>query len=411
MPKTIGANSAVIKQRNMEAVKMILYQQAPVSRAEIAAKLGLTPPTITNITAELISQGFVEELKEEEPGEPSRSAGRKPVMIDLKRDCYTVLGISLGRDRTCYVLCDMRGEVLARGDYEVMHDEYAVMLHQLQGILTLIRQEHADLCGNLLGIGIAIPGIVNAHKGQVKNHGNERLSWCNQPLGEEISRFTGLPVRVENNVKARSNAISLFWPEQLEGETSFALCYVSFGIACPFVLGNQVFRGEDAAAGEIGKMILRPDLKEGPDYAPPGSLEALSSTRAMVDQCREAVRNGKETLLNTLCPDPEALQLSHLLEAQRQGDNLVCGIMEQAMIYVGYALANIVDIINPHLIFLSGPVFVNRENVRTVEDTVRQYVFLGEDDILRIQAVDMSEYAGAIGAAAGCIDKYFIRRQ
>ena len=131
----------------------------------------------------------------------------------------------------------------------------------------------------------------------------------------------------------------------------------------------------------------------------------------MVDQCREAVRSGKETLLNTLCPDPEALQLSHLLEAQRQGDALVCGIMEQAMIYVGYALANIVDIINPHLIFLSGPVFVNRENVRTVEDTVRQYVFLGEDDILRIQAVDMSEYAGAIGAAAGCIEKYFIRRQ
>ena len=79
------------------------------------------------------------------------------------------------------------------------------------------------------------------------------------------------------------------------------------------------------------------------------------------------------------------------------------------MYYVGLALANIVDIINPRLVFLSGLIFINRENVETVERTVRQYAFLPEDENLRIQAVDMSEYAGAIGAVAGCIDKYFIR--
>ena len=80
-----------------------------------------------------------------------------------------------------------------------MNDEYSVMLHQLQGILSLIEKEHHDLWQKLLGIGIAIPGVVNAHTGQVKNHGNERRSWCGQPLGEEISRFTGLDTVLENN--------------------------------------------------------------------------------------------------------------------------------------------------------------------------------------------------------------------
>ena len=408
MPATVGSNSVVVKQQNMEAVKRILYRKAPISRADIAVQLGLTPATITNITADLISRGYVEEMKEE-PGKPAKGAGRKPVMIDLKRDCHTVLGLSLGRDSTCFAICDMRGEVLASGIYEVMNDEYSVMLHQLQGILSLIRQEHGVLWEKLLGIGIAIPGIVNAHQGIVKNHGKERLSWRNQPLGEEISRFTGLPVRVENNVKARSNAITLFWPNLLEGGTTFALCYVSFGIACPFVMGDRVFRGEDAAAGEIGKMILRPELKEAPGFAPPGSLEALSSARAIIRQCQEQMKQGRNTVLNSLCPNPAELRISHVLEAQRQGDETVREIMEQAMFYVGIALANIVDIINPRLIILSGPLFANHENVETVEHTVRQYVFLPEDEILRIQAVDMSEYAGAIGAVAGCIDKYFIR--
>ena len=420
MAATSGRNSGTVKQENLEAVKLMLYRQAPISRAEIAAQLGLTPATITNITAELIAQNCVEEIKTESVPAQPRGTGRKPILIDIKRDCFTVLGVTLGRDSTRFCLCDMRGKVLASGTYEVMNDDYSVMLHQLQGILSLIRQQHPDLWKKLLGIGISMPGVVNAHRGRVKNHVLERQSWRGQPLAEEISRFTGLPVRLENNVKARSTAISLFWPELLEGATTFALCYISFGIACPFVLGNRVFKGEDAAAGEIGKMILEPDeaqhmgetvpgSREDAAFALPGSLEALSSVNAILAQCKKRMQAGEDTALHTLCPDAGQLRLSHVLEAQRAGDPLVCGILDQAMFYVGVALANIVDIINPHLVLLSGPLFTNRQNAVTVEQALTRFAFLPDDDTLRVVPVDMGEYAGAIGAAASCIEKYFIR--
>lgn len=406
MAAKTGTNSAVVKQKNMEAVKLMLYREAPISRAEIAANLGLTPATITNITAELISQGHVEEIDGEAVS--SHGTGRKPILIDLKRDSFTVLGVSLGRDSTRYAITDMRGKVLAQGIYEVMNDDYSVMIHQLQGILSLIEREHPDLWKKLLGIGLAIPGVVNAHSGQLKNHGTERVSWCNQPLGEEIRKFTGLPVRVANNVKARSSAISLFWPELLDGDTMFALCYVSFGIACPFVLDNRVFNGAEDAAGEIGKMILRPYLKEEVGFAPAGSLEALSSVYAILKQCRERMETGEETILRELCPDQENLHLSHVLEAQLREDPMVCEIMDQAMFYVGIALANIVDIINPHLVLLSGAIFTNLQNAKTVEHTLKEKAFLADPESLRVVPVDMGEYAGAIGAAACCVEKYFL---
>lgn len=408
MTATSGKNSGTVKQGNLEAVKLMLYRQAPISRAEIAAQLGLTPATITHITAELIAQGFVEEVKTDEVPQP-RGTGRKPILIDLRRDCFTVLGLSLGRDSTRFCLCDMRGKVLASGTFEVMNDDYSVMLHQLQGILSLIRQQHPALWDKLLGVGLSIPGVINSHRGQVKNHGHERLSWRGQPLAEEISRFTGLPVRLENNVKARSTAISLFWPELLEGETTFALCYVSFGIACPFVLGNRVFKGADAAAGEMGKMILEPEAAEDADFGLNGSLEALSSVNAILARCKKRVLAGEETMLRGLCPDIAELRLSHVLAAQQAGDPLVCGIMDRAMFYVGVALANIVDIINPHLVLLSGPIFANRQNADTVEKALMRYAFLPDDDVLRVVPVDMGEYAGAVGAAASCIEKYFLR--
>ncbi len=406
MAKT-GTNSADIKQKNLEAVKLMLYHQAPISRAEIAAQLGLTPATITNITAELINAGFIEEI--ESDAAASHGIGRKPVLIDIRRDCFTVLGLTLGRDSTRFAICDMRGNVLAQGIYEVMNDDYSVMLHQLQGILSLIEKEHGDLWKSLLGIGIAIPGVVNAHTGQVKNHGNERRSWCGQPLGEEISRFTGLPVRVENNVKARASAISLFWPDLLEGEQTYALCYVSFGIACPFVLGNSVFKGDEDAAGEIGKMILRPDSKEEISFAPAGSLEALSSVTAVLKQCRDRMAQGEETVLRELCPKIEDFSFPQVLEAQRREDPMVCEIMDRAMFYVGVALANIVSIINPHLILLSGAVFTNLHNAEVVQDSLMKHAFLADYESLRVVPLDMGEYAGAIGAAACCIEKYFVR--
>ena len=402
-----GTNSADIKQKNLEAVKLLLYRQAPISRADIATQLGLTPATITNITAELIKAGFIEEI--ENDGVSAHGIGRKPVLIDIKRDCFTVLGLTLGRDSTGFNICDMRGDVLAEGVYEVMNDEYSVMLHQLQGILSLIEKEHGDLWKKLLGIGIAIPGVVNAALGQLKNHGSERVSWRDQPLCEEISRFTGLPVRVENNVKARCSAISLFWRDLLEGEPTYALCYVSYGIACPFVLGSSVFNGDEDAAGEIGKMILQPFAREEVGFAPAGSLEALSSVTAILKQCRDRMDKGEETVLHEICPVSAKLHLQHVLEAQRREDPMVCGILDQAMFHLGIALANIVDIINPHLMLLSGAIFTNLQNAEKVEQTLMKYAFLADNRNLRVVPVDMGENAGAIGAAACCIEKFFIR--
>ena len=402
-----GTNSADIKQKNLEAVKLMLYHHAPISRAEIAAQLGLTPATITNITAELINAGYIEEI--ESDAASVHGIGRKPVLIDIKRDCYTVLGLTLGRDSTRFAICDMRGNVLAQGIYEVMNDEYSVMIHQLQGILSLIEKEHGALWKKLLGIGIAIPGVVNAHLGQLKNHGDERRSWCGQPIGEEISHFTGLPVRVENNVKARASAISLFWPDLLEGEQTYALCYVSFGIACPFVFGNSVFKGDEDAAGEIGKMILQPDSRKNASLTSADTLESLSSVTAVIKQCQDRMAQGEETVLHDLCPRGEDLNLPQIMEAQRREDPMVCEIMDRAMFYVGVALANIVSIINPHLILLSGAVFTNLHNAEVVQDTLMEHAFLADYASLRVVPLDMGEYAGAIGAAACCIEKYFIR--
>ena len=78
MPVMHGKNLAKIKQQNLESIKATLYRYAPLSRAEIAERLALTPPTITNIVSELIQQGVVQELPASASAAP-HGVGRKPI--------------------------------------------------------------------------------------------------------------------------------------------------------------------------------------------------------------------------------------------------------------------------------------------------------------------------------------------
>lgn len=402
-----GKNLAKVKQQNMESLKMVLYQHAPLSRAEIAERLELTPPTITNIVSELIQQGVVQELSS--AAGRNNGAGRKPINIDLVADSRLALGVSLGRDLTHYCITDLRGNIRVRGTFDCLSEQYDTMVCQLKHLLQTVQNRYPAEWKQLIGAGITVPGIVNAHTGIIKNLGGERTSWCNQPFGDAMRECIQLPIRVENNVRARACAVSLFMPHLLREDSTFSFCHVSWGIACPIVFGNRFSHEEDVAAGEIGKMILDPSQLDPTGEQFSGCLEGLSSMRAVLGFCREALKKHECSVLAELCPDPASLTFEQVLVAQACGDQTVCAIMDRAMFYLGIALANVVGFINPHLIFLSGPMFHNQKNFDKVEQTLRTHAFRSSDEKMQLVHVDMGEYGGAVGAAAACIEKYFLR--
>lgn len=223
----------------------------------MAERLELTPPTITNIVAELIQQGVVQELSPVTGR--NHSVGRKPINIDLVAGSRLALGVSLGRDLTHYCITDLRGNIRAQGTFDLLSEEYDTMVRQLKHLLQTLKIRYPFEWGQLIGAGITVPGIVNAHTGVIKNLGGERSSWCNKPFGDTVRACIQLPVRLENNVRARACAVSLFQPHLCREDSTFAFCHVSWGIACPIILGNRSFGQEavGAAAVCIEKYFVR----------------------------------------------------------------------------------------------------------------------------------------------------------
>ncbi len=395
-----GKNHSELKAQNMAAVKRTLYRSAPISRVQLAEALGLTPATITNLTAEMIERG---EIRETETGaEKGRTSGRRPIALDLVPSRFAVLGISLGRYRTAWCVTDLRGRILLGDTEDVMPEDYGAMLEGIAKLLERVRSRCGKAWDRMLGIGIAVPGIVDSHRGVVKNHGTERYSWVDRPLGDDVSALCGLPVRVDNNVRARACAVDLFHPELRESSRIFAFCHVSWGIACPLMLGDTPFRGEDAAGGEMGKMKLQ---VEGGTFR---TLESLAGAGVIMDRCREMMERGEVPVLSSLCA-PEDMDMRCVLRAQRMGDAAVDRVLTEAMAFIGVALSNIINIIDPHLVFLSGEVFRSERNVDAVRRAVRASAFLPLSTCPRIVPVDLGELGGAVGSAACCIEKHYIR--
>lgn len=404
-----GKNLVKIKQQNMESIKMTLYQSAPISRSEIAERLELTPPTITNMILELIREGVVEELKSDQKKQSGQGAGRKPVNVDLVAESRLSMGIFLGRDVTRYCITNLRGKVHVMGHVTVFSDDYEIMLGEFQNLLNMLKNSYPSEWTKLLGIGISVPGIVDSENGILKNLGTERVNWYGRPFAEAVSQMVNLPVVLDNNVRSQATIISLFRPELLDGDKTFALCHVSWGIACPIILRNRSLVGIDFASGEIGKMILDPNGVKVPHCGMPGSLESTSSVRGILELCRQAMKSGESTELSELCSNPEELTLEDVLTAQNRGDKTVCKIMDHAMRFLGIALANVVGVINPHRIFLGGSVFQNYQNFEAAESSLRTHAFRANDEKLEVSFIDLGEYGGAVGAAARCIERYFIK--
>ena len=81
-----GSNHQLLKQNNHNLIKKYIYRNSPISRVEIAQKLGLTTATITGMVNPMISSGLLVETTA--PAEETKGAGRPRMMLEFAAEAY-----------------------------------------------------------------------------------------------------------------------------------------------------------------------------------------------------------------------------------------------------------------------------------------------------------------------------------
>ncbi|WDC84142.1 ROK family protein [Caloramator sp. mosi_1] len=169
--------------------------KGPISRAEIAKILNLTPATVTNITAELINKNII---IESDLGQST--GGRKPILLKINADSYYILSVHIGSTRIRTAVLNMESKIIDKISVKTTQNttyEEAINIIK-EGIERLIN-DNGIIKDKLLGIGIAAHGIVDAEKGKIIYSPN--YGWKNKNIRTDLEKIFDIPA---------------FWIEMLE---------------------------------------------------------------------------------------------------------------------------------------------------------------------------------------------------
>jgi predicted NBD/HSP70 family sugar kinase len=219
-----------------------------------------------------------------------------------------------------------------------------------------------------------------------------------------------LPVIVDNNVRAMALGEAFFGAGR--GVDSLSFVYGRTGVGAGFVFGGNVFRGSNTGAGEIGHTIIIPEGGEACRCGKRGCLETLVSETVILREAKEiARRNPTGVLARHMKQASDMHMIEQVFNAARQGDLETRQMIETRACYLGIALANLVNLLNPELILLGGMFAQGYDLILPVAaQTMRETAFAGLGEKVRVQTTSFGWRAGVIGASALALQRYFYQQ-
>lgn len=329
------------KQHNKQLILKTIYNDQPISRAEIARATFLTRTTVSSVVAELLQDGMVEEI-----GQGPSGGGKRPILLGMVEDSRNLIGIDLGNSEFRGGIFDLRGRMLHNISLPVngCRDGDAVNL-----VYELIDQLIAASSSAIVGIGIGTPGVTDARRGVVFEAVN--LGWHNLPLKKLLQERFDFPIHVANDSQVATLAEYIFGQNQKM--PNLVVVKVGQGISAGVVLNGRLYIGERSGQGEIGHVVV---AENGPlcRCGLVGCLETVASTRSVIQQAQAIAANDPSSLLHQFTDDVEAINTDVVFQAFQAGDAGVRQIVATAGCYLGIAIAHLAALLNVEHIVIGG---------------------------------------------------------
>jgi len=253
---------------------------------------------------------------------------------------------------------------------------------------------------DIIGIGIGAPGPLDVEKGII-NFAPNLPGWRDVPLRKILEDEFNMKVVLENDANAAA------WGERCfgvgQGVNNLVCFTLGTGIGGGIIINGKIYHGNNYGAAELGHMTVN---KDGPrcNCGNYGCLEAYSSATGIKNRIKNRIKEGiKSKFLNLDSDDEllESLRLKLIFETARKGDRLTKDIVEEAISYLGIAIANIANILNPEMVVLVGGITNEGDKLLIpLREEVKKRAFYSNYKSLKIVIGKLGGNAGVLGAAA-----------
>ncbi|MEV5970350.1 ROK family protein [Streptomyces sp. NPDC051921] len=276
-----------LRRENRTAVLRRLYFDGPMSRLMLGPATGLSSGSISNVVAELVAEGLVEEA-----GSVDSAGGRPRTLLRITPGSGCMIGVDIGETRVRIELFDLALTELARterplatsGPRTARYEVAVVVGHLRDGIAEVLRTAGVP-AERLLGVGIGVPGIVERtpEEGAVV-HG-QTIGWDAVPLERLLRETVALPAevpyRIENGAKTLGQAE--MWFGAGRGARSAVVVLFGSGVgAC--AVTDPLGPGQALEWGHLTVRVRGRRCRCGAQ----GCLEAYAGAEALLERWREA---------------------------------------------------------------------------------------------------------------------------
>lgn len=391
-------NNKFLKQFNETSILELIRAHKQISKADLAQLTGLSPTACGIIVSNLLEKNYISEA-----GIGMSKGGRRPTLYELSPKSYYSIGVDIDIDYIRFILMDITGQVEYRDKIPSGFDQSVPeSIKLIEGKVNGIIQEYNIKKDRLLGVGISVPGMIDNITHEVIFAPN--LGWERVDLEHMMTSLESLPIYVDN--EAMCSAICENWIGSCIDQKDFVCINMKSGIGSSIFADGNLYRGCSGSAGEIGHIMVD---QFGPKCACGnyGCLEALISSRSMAEKVQRLVRQGliadfKETV------DIEKITIDDIINSAHEGNEATRAILIEAAGYLGLAVANIINTINPSKIVLG------KELTKFPEDAVEHIKSIAFAKALKypvsraeIISSKIGEDTSAMGAAIIPLKKLF----
>ncbi|WP_433385553.1 ROK family protein [Micromonospora sp. KLBMP9576] len=381
LPQAPGASREETRRQNLGAVLRYVHVHGPTSRAELTSRLGLNRSTIGALAADLAAAGLVTE----EAPTGTRRAGRPSLVVSPRSGGVYAHALSIEAYRLRAARIGLGGRILdLREACRPCGMSATDAVAPLGGLVRDMRRAaRADAL--FVGGAVAVADTTREPDGKIRVGGADPV--FRAALATE---FAGGPGFVAGDL-ADIAALAEHVRGVAAGVNDLIYLHGDLGVSAGIIIGGRLFAGHRGHSGKVGHMVVRPD-----------GLPCGCGSRG----CWET-EIGEAALLRHAGREPgEPGAVEEVLRAAARGDRRAVAAVEQVAGWLGFGVANLVNVIDPATVVFGGALReVYAAGADIVHRRLHELALPTSREHVRLRAAALGRDAALIGAAELAFDR------
>jgi len=301
-------------------------------------------------------------------------------MSETNEQAEKLVGVEVSNTRLTAVRLDENGAL--RDSHKISLSSDTEVFSQVINFITELKNRFAGFTK----IGIALPGLLNRSTNRIalSTHLPENAEI---DLITEIRNETGLETVLENDANAAAYGEYILGAGR--GSQNMFYITIGTGVGGAFIIDGRLWRGAAGFAGEFGYIAINSEGMK---------LEETASAQGILRRIKNRVHQDQTSSLANI--REEEITVSDVVQAANGGDAFARMMLERTGVYVGMAVANVINLLNIEKIVVGGEIMeAERIVLDSIIERTRELSFAPSFETTQIAAGELSGAAAATGAA------------